>query len=354
MHYSTRSPFDTQDHLRALKTELAHELAILGHHYQLDDVLEHADVVGDSLELAKRIPGLSNRKIVFCGVRFMAETAAVLAKPDQRVFVPAESADCVMARMAPTDLLEKVLTALNPDGPGRVVPLAYVNTSAKAKAICARFKGSVCTSANAERMLRWAFAQGEQVLFLPDKHLGLNTARAIGLEPGRDIRILDIRASGAHVNQGSVAGRRLLLWPGQCAVHARFTPERLEQCLERFPDAMILAHPECRPEIVERAHGVGSTASLIRAVADAPADRTILVATEYNLVRRLALRHPHKRILPLTQTSCSGMARSTPRSLMHLLEHLRLDPDVVPSVRVDEDVRESAFTALERMLTACA
>ncbi|BDV01415.1 quinolinate synthetase [Thermodesulfomicrobium sp. WS] len=324
-----------------------HRLAILAHHYQADAIVEHAHFVGDSLELARQVTELAAEHIVFCGVHFMAESAAILARPEQKVHAPVLQAGCVMANMAPAPLVEAVLARLTRSG-ARVIPLTYVNSSAAIKAVVGRAGGAVCTSANAQRMLQWALEQGDCVLFLPDANLGANTARAIGL-PQTSIERLDICAGGLHV-PAAQADVRVYLWPGCCAVHHKIRLEDIQAVRAKFPQARILVHPECRPEVVAAADGAGSTSYLIREAAQTPAGSTLAIGTEDNLVARLARRHPEVRILPVRRVLCSNMAKTDVHALTAKLQEL----DTAQPVRVDAATAAAARLALERMLTACA
>ncbi len=328
------------------KKTLGSRLCILAHHYQSDAVVQHADILDDSLELARRIDGLSAEHIVFCGVHFMAETAAILARPEQKVHIPDPGASCVMAEMVPAPLAETVLNALNRDG-ARIIPLTYVNSSAAVKAFCGSHGGSVCTSANAATMLRWALDQGDGVLFLPDANLGRNTARILGLRDA-ELKRLDIRGAGSLVAPADRA-HRLFLWPGLCAVHAKFNPEQITAIRKAEPEAIILVHPECSPEVVALADGAGSTSYLIKAVAETASGSTIYIGTEWNLVNRLAARHQDKAIRPLRRALCSNMAKITEENLARTLHEL----DTAMPVRVDEHIAQPARLALERMLEAC-
>ena len=325
---------------------LGQKLSIMAHHYQSDAVVAHADILGDSLELARKIDGLDAEHIVFCGVHFMAETAAILTRPGQKVHIPDPGASCVMADMVPTLLAETVIAALNRDG-ARIIPLTYVNSSAAVKAVCGRHGGSVCTSANAATMMRWALGQGDGVLFLPDANLGRNTARALGIAPDR-IERLDVRGQGRFVPAASPS-KDIYLWPGLCAVHAKFHTEQIDGIRRDEPGALILVHPECHPDVVAASDGAGSTSYLIKAVAEAPAGSTIYVGTEWNLVNRLALRHTDRTVRPLRSVMCSNMAKITEDNLARTLVGL----DTAEPVRVDEDIAAPARLALQRMLEAC-
>lgn len=328
------------------KEAMGAKLCILAHHYQADAVVRHADILGDSLELARRIDGLAAEHIVFCGVHFMAETAAILAGPGQKVHIPDEDASCVMADMVPAALAEKVLAALNRDG-ARIIPLTYVNSSAAVKAVCGRHGGSVCTSANAKTMMKWALGQGDGVLFMPDANLGRNTANALGIDPARTLR-LDVRGQGRHVAAADPS-TVIYLWPGLCAVHALFHTEHVSAIRRDEPGALVLVHPECSPEVVAMADGAGSTSYLIKAVADAPAGSTIYVGTEWNLVNRLTARHPDRTVRPLRTALCSNMAKITEENLARTLTVL----DASEPVRVGGDIAGPARLALQRMLDAC-
>ena len=332
--------------ISAIRAALGPRLCILAHHYQADEVVRHADILGDSLELARRVDGLEAEHIVFCGVHFMAETAAILARPGQKVHIPDAQASCVMAEMVPALLAEEVLARLNRNG-ARIIPLTYVNSSAAVKAVCGRHGGSVCTSANAPTMLRWALSQGDGVLFLPDANLGRNTARAIGLEE-ESISRLDIRGQGRFVPAADPS-RRLYLWPGLCAVHAKFQPGQISAIRADEPGALVYVHPECSPEVVQMADGAGSTTYLIKAVAEAKSGSTVYVGTEWSLVNRLAARHPDKTIRPLRRALCSNMAKVTEANLGAMLGRI----GTAPEVRVEERIARPARLALERMLTAC-
>ncbi len=325
------------------------DLAILAHHYQQDAVVRHADILGDSLELSRKIPSLSARDIVFCGVFFMAETAAMLAAPGQRIHIPVKDAACVMSEMAPGQLVETVLSRLSEIG-RNVVPLTYVNSSAAVKAACGARGGTVCTSANASRMLKWALDQGRGVLFLPDKMLVQNTCNALGV-PAERRHILNVRGGGARLDLEAASRAEVLLWPGQCVIHARFKPEMIEAVRRETPQAKVVVHPECSPATVSRADAAGSTSFIIRYVAEAPEGADIVIGTEINLVARLAAQYQGKKtIRPLCVSGCSNMAKGTEENLLAALLAL----DTAEPVTVPEDVREPAKAAVERMLALSA
>lgn len=331
------------------RRRLGGRLAILAHHYQHDSVIRHADHVGDSLELSRKIADLSAEYIVFCGVFFMAETAAILAAPGQKVLIPDAGAKCVMSEMAPHALVETVTSRLAA-ADIRPIPLTYVNSSARVKAVCGRLGGSVCTSANARIMLDWAVSQARGVLFLPDRMLGANTCDQLGVALEQR-HILDIRQNGALIDAGTARAAQVLLWPGRCVIHTKFTPAVIRQARAAHPGALVAVHPECPPETVAEADAAGSTSFLIRYVAQAPDGATIFIGTEENLVLRLAAAYAGKKtILPLLSSRCSNMARITEEKLATQLAGIE---SAVP-VTVPDEVREPARLAVTRMLDVCA
>lgn len=306
-----------------LKREFGGDLLILGHHYQDDRIIRHVDFSGDSLELARKSAASSARHIVFCGVHFMAESAAILAKEGQSVYLPEMNAGCIMANTAPGALVNAALVALNTPR-RKVIPLTYVNSSLAVKAVCGRYGGSVCTSSNAKEMLTWALSQGDAVLFIPDKNLAQNTAQALNIAP-EDTLILDMRGGGVALRQGAqeevAAKARLCIWPGCCAIHARFKPAHIKAAKDAHPECTVLVHPECAPNVVALADFVGSTSAMIKAVHEAPQGSVLIVGTEWHLVNRLAQRHlGHKTVLPLYPSICSDMSKTTEEKLLRTLQ----------------------------------
>ena len=337
--------------IEALRKRYGRDLVILGHHYQADEIIDHVDIVGDSLELARRIPEIEARNIVFCGVYFMAESASLLARPGQRVFLPDHSADCAMARMAKAEDVEKVLEKLTASG-RRVLPLAYVNSSLAVKAVVGRFGGAVCTSSNARVMLEWAFRQADTVLFLPDRNLGRNTAGQLGIPAEQQV---EIDAAGLTLDSEAAAQARLLLWPGCCPIHERLMkPEMVREFHRHFPGCRVLVHPECSPEVVELCDGSGSTAYLIKEAEKAAAEgreSALCIGTEFHLVRRLMDRHADRiNIIPLAQASCSDMEKVDAPRLLATLEQLESGAG---AVTVDEALKAPARASLMRMLENC-
>jgi quinolinate synthase len=337
----------------AAKQALGERVFVLGHHYQRDEVIQFADVTGDSFKLARDAaarPGADY--IVFCGVHFMAESADVLTADHQQVVLPDLAAGCSMADMADHQQVVEAWDVLTEAGVAdATVPITYMNSSAAIKAFTGEHGGAVCTSSNAERALRWAFGAREKVLFLPDQHLGRNTA-VLQLGLGLD----DCVVYNPHKRDGGLTTRQLrdatmILWQGHCSVHGRFTADNVAEVRRRIPDVTVLVHPECRHEVVLGADLVGSTEFIIKTLDAAPAGSSWAVGTELNLVRRLADRHPDKRIVFLEKTVCycSTMNRIDLPHLVHSLESLARG-EVVNRISVAPRVAKYARVALDRML----
>ncbi|MEU8322900.1 quinolinate synthase NadA [Nonomuraea sp. NPDC048881] len=344
---------DLVERARKAKEALGDRLFVLGHHYQRDEVIQFADVTGDSFKLAQQAAARPEAEfIVFCGVHFMAESADILTGDAQKVVLPDLAAGCSMADMATFDQVEECWEALEDAGlAGEVVPVTYMNSSADIKAFCGRNGGVVCTSSNAERALDWAFEQGRKVLFLPDQHLGRNTAV---LEMGMSLE--DCVVWNPHRPDGGLTREqldraRMILWKGHCSVHGRFTAESVDDVRARIPGVNVLVHPECRHEVVLKADHVGSTEHIIKTLQAAPAGSSWAVGTELNLVKRLATMFPDKNVSFLDRTVCycSTMNRIDLPHLVWALESLVLG-DVVNRITVDEDTAHWARVALDRML----
>ncbi len=335
------------------KAKLGDRLFVLGHHYQRDEVIRFADITGDSFKLAREAAARPGAEyIVFCGVHFMAESADILTGDHQRVVLPDMAAGCSMADMATFDQIEDAWDVLTDAGIADVtVPVTYMNSSADIKAFCGRHGGAVCTSSNAERALRWAYEQGEKVLFLPDQHLGRNTAvLKMGMSLD-DCVVYDPHRPDGGLTERQLRDAKVILWRGHCSVHGRFTPEAVDDMRERVPGVRVLVHPECRYEVVSKADLVGSTEYIIRQLEQAPAGSAWAIGTELNLVRRLADRHPDKSVSFLDRTVCicSTMNRIDLPHLVWALESLA-DGEVVNQITVDPDTAHWAKVALDRML----
>jgi quinolinate synthase len=338
---------------RRAKQALGDRLFVLGHHYQRDEVIQFADVTGDSFKLAQQAAARPEAEfIVFCGVHFMAESADILTTPAQKVILPDLGAGCSMADMATFDQVEECWEALEDAGlAGQVIPVTYMNSSADIKAFCGRNGGVVCTSSNAERALEWAFEQGEKVLFLPDQHLGRNTAVLdMGLSLD-DCAVWNPHRPNGGLTQEQLERARVLLWKGHCSVHGRFTAESVDDVRSRIPGVNVLVHPECRHEVVLKADLVGSTEYIIKTLQAAPAGSSWAIGTELNLVKRLGQMFPDKNVSFLDKTVCycSTMNRIDLPHLVWALESLVLG-EVVNQITVDDDTAHWAKVALDRML----
>ena len=345
---------DFQERIAAARRKLGENLVIFGHHYQNDSVIRHVDRSGDSLELARMASQTQAEHIVFCGVHFMGESAALLAKPAQKVYLPEPAADCVMARMAPAGLLDAVMGILDSKG-RKVIPLTYVNSSMAVKAVCGKYGGSVCTSSNAETMLSWACAQADAVLFVPDSKLGRNMAKRVGIPEEKQL-IINISKNGKILeelqNQGGLDKASLLLWPGCCAIHARFNLKQIEKFRREQPDAKIIVHPECSPDVVEASDFSGSTSAIIKYVEATPTGSKIIIGTEIRLVNRLREQYADKKeILPLLASECSDMSKVTEEKLAQLLDNI-IEGKAEP-VMLDEEPARYAREALQTMLDVC-
>jgi quinolinate synthase len=346
---------DLVERARAARATLGERVFILGHHYQRDEVIQFADVTGDSFKLARDAAARPEAEfIVFCGVHFMAESADILTSPQQQVILPDLAAGCSMADMARLAQVEDCWDALTDAGLAEhVVPITYMNSSADIKAFCGRHGGAVCTSSNADVALEWAFAQkpDAQVLFLPDQHLGRNTAvlkLGLGLD---DCVVWDPHRPGGGVSAGDLAAARMILWRGHCSVHGRFSVDVVDELRARTPDIKILVHPECTHEVVTAADLVGSTEFIIKTVDAAPPSSSWAIGTELNLVQRLARAHPEQSIAFLDRNVCycSTMNRIDLPHLVWALESL-VDGAVVNRIEVDPDTEHYAKLALQRML----
>ncbi|MEU4231496.1 quinolinate synthase NadA [Nonomuraea sp. NPDC026600] len=338
---------------RKAKEALGDRLFVLGHHYQRDEVIQFADVTGDSFKLARQAAARPEAEfIVFCGVHFMAESADILTGETQKVILPDLAAGCSMADMATFDQVEECWEALEDAGlADRVIPVTYMNSSADIKAFCGRNGGAVCTSSNAKRALDWAFERGEKVLFLPDQHLGRNTAV---LEMGMsldDCVVWNPHRPNGGLTQEQLDRARMILWKGHCSVHGRFTAESVDDVRRRIPGVNVLVHPECQHEVVLKADHVGSTEHIIKLLEAAPAGSSWAIGTELNLVKRLAVMFPDKNVSFLDKTVCycSTMNRIDLPHLVWALESLALG-EVVNQITVDDDTAHWARVALDRML----
>ncbi len=359
--YRAATTAELHDRIRAAKATLGSRVVILGHFYQRDEVVQHADFLGDSFQLANAAQTVADAEtIVFCGVHFMAETADILARPEQRVILPNLAAGCSMADMADIDSVEECweqltdLYGTEPDADGRapVVPVTYMNSSAALKAFCGRHGGLVCTSSNAETVLAQVFERGQRVLFFPDQHLGRNTAKRLGV-PVERMPLWNPRRPLGGSTADELHDAQVVLWHGFCSVHRRFTVDQIEQARAEHPGVRVIVHPECPMEVVDAADEAGSTDYIKKAVEAATEPTTFAIGTEINMVNRLAAEHPEHRIFCLDPVvcPCSTMYRIHPGYLAWVLEELVAGrhPNVIS---VPDAVAADARIALDRMLAA--
>ena len=333
------------------KQALGSRVVVLGHHYQRDDVIEHADITGDSYKLARLGAARTDAQfIVFCGVHFMAESADILRKAHQTVILPDLAAGCSMADMAPTEDVLLARAALERLAIRSVTPITYMNSSAELKAYCGEHGGAVCTSSNAGGIFEWAFRQREKIFFFPDEHLGRNTAARMGV-PIEQMVVWDPAKVDGGLTLEQLHRARMILWKGCCSVHTKFQLKHVHERRVEDPEIHVLVHPEVPYEVAQAADEIGSTEHIIRVLADAPAGSGWAVGTEYHLVSRLARRHTDKKIVILSKDFClcATMYRISPQNLLWALESL-LEGDVVNPIRVPETVKHWARVALDRML----
>ncbi len=344
--------------IAAARATLGERLVILGHHYQRDEIIKYADYRGDSFKLAQLAAGRKEADyIVFCGVHFMAESADVLSGPLQKVILPNPAAGCSMADMANIAEVEEcwdtLIEQLGEDT--GIIPVTYMNSAANLKAFCGRNGGVVCTSSNAPKVIDWAFKQGKRVLFFPDEHLGRNTGLRYGIREDQ-MTVWNPKDPMSSENaEEEIERARIILWKGYCSTHMRFSVQQIEKARAEYPDIKILVHPECRREVVDAADLFGSTEYIIQQIERAPAGTKWGIATEINLVHRLAKAHPEQLIFCLDPIvcPCSTMYRIHPAYLAWVLEAL-VEGEVINQVSVDAETVHWARVALERMLALAA
>jgi quinolinate synthase len=339
--------------IAAARTTLGRRLVILGHHYQRDEVIKFADYTGDSFKLAKQVSRHPDAEfIVFCGVHFMAESADVLSADHQQVILPDLAAGCSMSDMAAPDQLEMCWNDLEQMGIGSVVPVTYINSAAAIKAFCGERGGVVCTSSNAAATLKWAWERGERILFLPDQHLGRNTAYKMGV-PLDEMVVWDPNEIWGGLEPEAVKPARMILWKGHCSVHTRFTARQIANLRAQHPGIRVIVHPEVPWDVVQAADDSGSTEYIISQVKNSPSGSVWAVGTEIHLVNRLASDvAPDKTVLSLDQFGClcSTMFRVSPNHLLWILEGL-VEGHVYNRISVPDDQKHWTRVALDRMLS---
>jgi quinolinate synthase len=335
------------------RAKLGKTVTILGHHYQREEVIKYADFQGDSFLLSREAASRPEADyIIFCGVHFMAETACILAAPHQKVILPNITAGCSMADMAPMEDVDDAWADLEDVlGTGGIIPVTYMNSIAGIKALCGRNGGAVCTSSNAKKVLEWAFEQGERVLFLPDQHLGRNTALELGVPLDEMVVWNPFRQMGGNTPE-QLRKAKMVLWQGHCSVHTRFTVSQIDAARALHPDINIIVHPECPMETVQAADMVGSTEFIREKVNSGAPGSKWGIGTEVSLVNRLAINNPDKTVFCLDPVTCpcSTMYRVHPAYVLWMLEGL-LEGKVNNEITVPEDIQRDSKIALERMLS---
>jgi quinolinate synthase len=352
--YLKMTPEELDVRIAEAKSALGESLLVLGHHYQRNEIIKFADVRGDSFKLSQLAATKKDASyIVFCGVHFMAETADILSGPNQRVILPNLKAGCSMADMAHIDDVldcwDDLVDVLGDDG--GITPITYMNSTAAIKALCGRNNGIVCTSSNATRAFEWGFERAGRVLFLPDQHLGRNTAVKLGIDP-RDMIVWDpFKPLGGHT-QDSLRSAKVILWKGHCSVHTRFSVEQIEDARRSHPDVNVIVHPECLMEVVDAADMDGSTEFILETIEEAPPGSVWAIGTEISMVHRIAQQNPDKTVFCLDSVvcPCSTMYRIHPAYLSWVLDGL-IAGVVVNQIEVEEDTAAEARVALERMLS---
>ncbi len=351
--YAGISDAEASQRITEARKELGKRLVILGHHYQRDEVIQHADFTGDSYKLAKSAAATKEAEfIVFCGVHFMAESADILTPPSQKVILPNLAAGCSMADMANHFQVRNCWQQLSEIiDTNEVIPVTYINSAANLKAFVGGHGGTVCTSTNAPQALEWALKQGKKVLFFPDQHLGRNTGIKIGFDPHRDMALWDPFKPLGGNDPEKIKDATLILWKGHCSVHKRFTIDQVEQARKEHPGINILVHPECTMDVAIAADFMGSTEYIINKIEGAPPGSKWAVGTEINLVSRLANNNPDKTIFCLDPQicPCATMYRIHPSFLCWVLESL-VKGEVINHILVPEEIRTKALKALEQML----
>ena len=350
--YLKAKPDELDVRIAEARARLGERVVILGHHYQRDEIIRFADYRGDSFKLSQFAASQGKaERIVFCGVHFMAETAFVLSQDHQRVILPNLMAGCSMADMAHIDDVLDCWDDLNAALPrSSIVPITYMNSTAAIKALCGREGGIVCTSSNAAAAFAWALDRGEKILFLPDQHLGRNTALRLGIPLDEMIVWNPFKPLGGHTEE-NLAQAKVILWQGHCSVHTRFSVKQIEEARQRYPDVNVIVHPECVMEVVQAADANGSTETIIKTIEQAESGTTWAVGTEISLVNRIANENPDKTVFCLDSVvcPCSTMYRIHPAYLSWVLDGLN-EGVVLNEITVDDDARRDAKVALDRML----
>ena len=351
--YVKLTPEELTEGIAFARKEIGTKAVVLGHHYQRDDVIQFADITGDSYQLSKQASEITDAKwIIFCGVHFMAETADILTSDDQNVILPNLAAGCSMADMASIDDVETSWSALKYvlGSTEDIIPITYMNSAASIKAHCGENGGLVCTSSNADKAFDWALERGNKILFLPDQHLGRNTGLAKGI-PESDMKVWNPHLPMGGLEEEEIRKATVLLWQGHCSVHTRFTTDQIDDIRDRNPLTKILVHPECTREVVDAADMSGSTEFILKTIANAPSGTSWGIGTEVNMVKRLAHQYPDKEIFCLDPIvcPCATMYRIHPAYILWVLEGI-LAGIAINRIEVESGHKRNALVALDRML----
>ena len=354
--YLKLKPEEIRSSIKEVKKSLGEKVMILGHHYQREDVIEFSDLQGDSFLLSKLASEAKKAEvIIFCGVHFMAETAEILSSNKQKVILPNLAAGCSMADMAAIEDVKRcwnelgnIFTSSSKKQP--IVPVTYMNSAASIKSLCGKNNGIVCTSSNAEQAFDWAYERGERILFIPDQHLGINTAKDYGIKES-EMLIWDPYKLNGGLEIEEIINSKIILWKGHCSVHTRFSVQQIEEAKKKNPDVNILVHPECTNDVVSKADFVGSTEYIKNTVENSKPGSSWAIGTEINLVKRLAHTYTDKNISCLDEMvcPCATMYRVHPAYLLWVLEGL-VAGFVINQITVDEEDQEFSKLSLQRML----
>ncbi|MCX8110711.1 MAG: quinolinate synthase NadA [Syntrophorhabdaceae bacterium] len=335
----------TLERIKAIRQDIGKDLLIFSHFYQDDDIVELADFVGDSLQLAHIASEKQDAPyIIFCSVSFMAEMAKILCSPKQEVLSPAPKARCPLAEMAHIHDVEVLWKGLLASGE-EFIPVVYVNSTAEIKAFCGKNGGTVCTSSNAKKVFEWVFGKGKKLLFFPDENLGRNTSYSLGIRD-EEIKTLDPKGDKGLSDLGKV---KVLLWKGFCYVHTRFLKTQIEKLKNTHDGLKVIVHPECPPEVCAVSDLFGSTSFIKKTIEEAPSGSKWAVGTEWNFVNRLSKNNPDKTVIPILESRCNEMAQVTPERLLEVLEGIARG-ELTGRVTVSDEIADGARVGLKRML----
>lgn len=347
---SKLSKHELKEKIGSLKKELANKIIIPAHHYQSPEIIEFADFIGDSYKLAVESTRIDTEFIIFCGVLFMAEGADLLSKSEQKVLMPEPRAGCPMADMADLEIVSKSFNKISERCKNDIAPVVYINSYADLKSFCGSNNGSVCTSSNAAKILNYYFEQNKSVLFFPDYYLGKNTANLMNIKNDQVVKI----KKDLTFEEGNPENAKIFLWDGFCSVHQKFQKSDIDHLKAEYPRIKIIVHPECREEVVNNADISGSTEKISKMIFDSPPGSVWGVGTETTFVHRLASTFTNKTIVPLRESSCYNMEKTTlvhlASSLSSIKEHLNSNGKLLYQVKVNSEYKKNAKKALEKMI----